>query len=99
VKQHLAGLRMLFDWLVTSHVLDVNPAHAVHGPKYVVKKGKPPVLTGDEARELLDSIPLTRTTGGKGKPQSIETALIGLRDRALIGMMSTPSPASMPCCK
>ncbi len=51
VKQHLAALRMLFDWLVTGHVLDVNPAHAVHGPKYVVKKGKTPVLMADEARE------------------------------------------------
>jgi hypothetical protein len=44
VKQHLAALRMLFDWLVTGHVIDVNPAHAVRGPKYVVKKGKTPVL-------------------------------------------------------
>ena len=33
VKQHLAALRMLFDWLVTGHVLDTNPAHAVRGPK------------------------------------------------------------------
>jgi hypothetical protein len=45
VKQHLAALRMLFDWLVTGHVLDTNPAHAVRGPKYVVTKGKTPVLT------------------------------------------------------
>jgi site-specific recombinase XerD len=29
VKQHLAALPMLFDWLVTGHVLDVNPAHGV----------------------------------------------------------------------
>ena len=42
VKQHLAALRMLFDWLVVGHVLDVNPAHAVRGPKYVVKKGRKP---------------------------------------------------------
>jgi site-specific recombinase XerD len=56
VKQHLAALRMLFDWLVTGHILDVNPAHAVRGPKYVVKKGKTPMLTADEARALLDSI-------------------------------------------
>ena len=62
VKQHLAALRMLFDWLVTGHVLDVNPAHAVRGPKYVVKKGKTPVLTADEARELLDSIAIVRKT-------------------------------------
>ena len=33
VKQHLAALRMLFDWLVVGHVLDVNPAHAVRGPE------------------------------------------------------------------
>lgn len=73
VKQHLAALRMLFDWLVTGHVIAVNPAHAVRGPKYVVKKGKTPVLQADEARALLDAI----DTG----------PLIGLRDRALIGTM------------
>src|ERR1700686_2637675 len=32
VKQHLAALRMLFDWLVTGHVIDPNPAHPVPGP-------------------------------------------------------------------
>ena len=73
VKQHLAALRMLFDWLVTGHVLDTNPAHAVRGPKYVVTKGKTPVLAADEARALLDSISTD--------------SLIGLRDRALIGVM------------
>jgi site-specific recombinase XerD len=73
VKQHLAALRMLFDWLVTGHVMEVNPAHAVRGPKYVVKKGKTPVLTADEARVLLDAIDTS--------------TLIGLRDRALIGVM------------
>lgn len=83
VKQHLAALRMLFDWLVTGHVLDVNPAHAVRGPKYVVKKGKTPVLTADEARELLDSIETVRK-----KPDGTEEpALVGLRDRALIAVM------------
>ncbi len=66
VKQHLAALRMLFDWLVTGHVLDVNPAHAVRGAKYVVKKGKTPVLTAKEARELLDSIEIVKKTGPRG---------------------------------
>jgi integrase/recombinase XerD len=56
VKQHLAALHMLFDWLVVGHVLANNPAHAVRGPKYRVKKGKTPLLTRDEARALLDSI-------------------------------------------
>jgi site-specific recombinase XerD len=87
VKQHLAALRMLFDWLVTGHVIDVNPAHAVRGPKYVVKKGKTPVLTADEARTLLDSISIRKTTDRNGA--AVESPdLIGLRDRALIGLMA-----------
>ena len=73
VKQHLAALRMLLDWLVIGHVLDTNPAHAVRGPKHVIKKGRTPVLTSDEARALLAAI----ETG----------SLTGLRDRALIGIM------------
>lgn len=74
VKQHLAALRMLFDWLVTGHILDTNPAHAVRGPKHVVRKGKTPALSPDEIRQLLDSI-------------EAET-LMGLRDRALIALMT-----------
>jgi integrase/recombinase XerD len=31
-KQHLAAIRMLFDWLIIGQVLAVNPAHAVPGP-------------------------------------------------------------------
>src|SRR5712691_7702597 len=72
VKQHLAALRMLFDWLVIGHIIDVNPAHAVRGPKYVVKKGKAPVLTAEEARELLDSIAIARNTASGGKAESEE---------------------------
>jgi site-specific recombinase XerC len=64
---------MLFDWLVVGHVIDVNPAHAVRGPKHVVKKGATPILDREEARALLSSID-TNT-------------LVGLRDRALIGIM------------
>ncbi len=74
VKQHLAALRMLFDWLVVGHVMDVNPAHSVRGPKHVVKKGKAPVLATDEARVLLDSIDAS--------------TVMGLRDRALIALMA-----------
>jgi site-specific recombinase XerD len=86
VKQHLAAIRMLFDWLVTSHVIDVNPAHAVRGPKYVVKKGKTPVLTADEARMLLDSIPIVKADE-QGAPTD-QPDRVGLRDRALIGLMA-----------
>jgi site-specific recombinase XerD len=87
VKQHLAALRMLFDWLVTGHVLDANPAHAVRGPKYVVKKGKTPVLAADEARELLDDIETVRKTVLDGGAVAEEPDVVGLRDRALIAVM------------
>jgi integrase/recombinase XerD len=87
VKQHLAAIRMLFDWLVTGHIIDVNPAHAVRGPKYVVKKGKTAVLTADEARTVLGSIPIRKTTDKNGV--SVESPdRMGLRDRALIGLMA-----------
>ncbi len=33
VKQHLAAIRMLFDWLVTGQVVATNPAHSVRGRK------------------------------------------------------------------
>lgn len=49
VKQHLAAIRMLFDWLVVGQILAINPAHAVRGPKHVVKRGKTPVLTEEQA--------------------------------------------------
>jgi hypothetical protein len=39
VKQQLAAVRMLFDWLITGQVLPTNPAAAVRGPKHVVKTG------------------------------------------------------------
>ena len=87
VKQHLAALRMLFDWLVVGHVLEVNPAHAVRGPKYRVKKGKTPLLTRDEARTLLDSIAVTRTVKDEDGEEKEVPWVTGLRDRALIGTM------------
>jgi site-specific recombinase XerD len=74
VKQHLAAIRMLFDWLVTGQVVATNPAHAVRGPKHVVKTGKTTVLDADQARTLLDSIDTS--------------TVVGLRDRALISVMT-----------
>jgi site-specific recombinase XerD len=74
VKQHLACLRMLFDWLVTGQVIPANPAHAVRGPRHSVSKGATAVISSAEARELLDCI-------------DIET-VVGLRDRALVAVMA-----------
>ena len=73
VKQHLAAIRMLGDWLVVSQVLPVNPAAAVRGPTHVVTTGATPVLAPAEARRLLAAI----DTG----------TLAGLRDRALVSVM------------
>jgi site-specific recombinase XerD len=88
VKQHLASLRMLFDWLILGQVIDANPAAAVRAAKHVVKKGKTPVLNADEARQLLDSIPLKRGPAPEpGQEDKRPPYLIGLRDRALIAVM------------
>ena len=78
VKQHLAAIRMLGDWLVVNQVLPVNPAAAVRGPKHVVSKGATPVLSPAEARKLLETI----DTG----------ALVGIRDRALLSVMLYTGP-------
>jgi site-specific recombinase XerC len=73
VKQRLAAIRHLFDWLVTGQVVPVNPAASVRGPQHVVTSGQTPVLDPSEARALLDSIDTS--------------TVVGLRDRALIGLM------------
>ncbi len=74
VKQQLAAVRMLFDWLITGQVLPMNPGAAVRGPKHVVKTGTTPVLDAVEWRKLIDSIP-TNTVRD-------------LRDRALIATLT-----------
>jgi site-specific recombinase XerD len=73
VKQHLAAIRHLFDWLVVGQVVLHNPATSVRGPSHTARQGKTPVLNPPEARQLLDSIDVSTP--------------IGLRDRALIGLM------------
>jgi site-specific recombinase XerD len=88
VKQQLATIRMLFDWLVTGQVMEVNPAHAVRGPKHIVSKGKTPVLTAEETRTLLNSIPTERVAGIDADGKEIQGPdLVGLRDRAIIAAM------------
>lgn len=72
-KQHMAALRTWLDYLVTGGVLPTNPALSVRTPRQSITRGKTPILTADEAGELLRSIDTT--------------SLIGLRDRALIGTM------------
>ena len=66
---------MLFDWLVTGQVVVTNPAHAVRGPRQVVRAGKTTVLDAEQARKFLDSIDLS--------------SVVGLRDRALISLTTS----------
>ncbi len=72
-KLRLAALKHLFDWMVINQIMPTNPAAAVRGPRHIVRRGKTPVLDPAEARQLLDAIDTT--------------TVIGLRDRALIGLM------------
>ena len=74
IKQHLAGLRMLFNWLVIGQVLPSNPALFVKGPRFSRQVGITPILEAGQMRELLDSIETT--------------SLKGLRDRAAIALMA-----------
>jgi integrase/recombinase XerD len=74
VKQHLACIRMLFDWLVTGQVMPSNPAHSVRGPRHSVSKGVTPVLSSEEATALLTGMDVS--------------TVVGLRDRAIIAVMT-----------
>lgn len=74
VKQHLAAINMLFDWLVTGQIIPSNPATSVKSPRFSQTTGKTPVLSAEEARTLLDSIETSH--------------VVGLRDRALIALMA-----------
>jgi site-specific recombinase XerD len=74
VKQHLACIRMLFDWLVVGQVMPTNPAHSVRGPRHSVTKGSTPVLSSEEATSLLTGMDVS--------------TVVGLRDRAIIAVMT-----------
>lgn len=74
VKQQLAAIRMLFDWLVVGQVMPINPAAALRGPSHVVKTGKTPVLEGAEWRRIVGGIPADTVRN--------------LRDRALIATLT-----------
>jgi integrase len=74
VKQQLAAVRMLCDWLVIGQVLPANPATSVRGPKHVVKVGRTPVLEGAEWRTLMNGIPVVTVRD--------------LRDRALVAVLT-----------
>lgn len=74
IKQHLAALRKLYDWLVTQQVVSENPFSPVRGPKLVRNEGETPALSAEEVRALFSAL-------------EKEDTIVALRDRALIGTM------------
>jgi site-specific recombinase XerD len=74
VKQHLACIRTLFDWLVTGQVVLSNPAHVVRGPRHSVSERTTRVISTEEARRLLETMDLSN--------------IVRLRDRAFIAVMA-----------
>jgi len=74
VKQRLAAIKALFDFLVTGGVLSANPASAVRGPR------------SSEAKQLIRSIP-TDTIGGLRDRAIISTMIYSFaRVSATLGM-------------
>jgi integrase/recombinase XerD len=86
-KLHLAALRGLFDRLVTRHAMGLNPAATVRGERYQVIEGKTPEIAIDQARTLLMSVRTFRKVKNK-QGETVEVPLVvGLRDRAIIGVL------------
>ena len=73
IRQHLSAISRCFDWMVSGGTLEANPATSVQRPRHVVRVGRTPVLSDDQARTLLESISIDKVAG--------------LRDRALIATM------------
>jgi site-specific recombinase XerD len=73
IKQHLAGLRSLFNWLVVKQAVPSNPVLFVKGPRFSREVGVTPILEPAQMRALLDSL--------------ASDSLKSLRDRAIIAVM------------
>jgi site-specific recombinase XerD len=73
-KQHLAAIRMLFDYLVRHQILRENPATSVKTEKLKRMRGATPYRQANEVRVLFDAMEMDKITD--------------YRDRALIALMA-----------
>ena len=73
IKQHLAAIRRLFDWLV-------------RGPTHVVRTGKTPVLQPADARQLLDAIDTSTLPGLRDRALLGVMVYSFARVSAIVGM-------------
>jgi site-specific recombinase XerC len=101
VKQHLAALRHWFDDLVLGHVLEMNPAHVVHGPRSSRASGKTPVLDREDAKKLLACIDTSTVTGARAQALIALMVFFFARIGAVVGMKvreyrrSSPNSATL----
>ena len=72
-QQYVSALRMLFGFLVEKGVMAINPALDVKPPRFSSREGSTKALSPAQVRTLINSIDTK--------------SVIGLRDRALIGLM------------
>jgi site-specific recombinase XerD len=72
-KLHLAAIRAFFDRLVLRHVVVLNPAQSVRGPRHATVEGRTPEIVPAQVRRLLDSIG--------------SADVVACRDRALIATL------------
>lgn len=71
-RQHLAAIKSLYDWLMIRDILDANPVSAVIGCLVETLPTTEPILKPQEVTKLMASIDCRK--------------IIGLRDRALLGL-------------
>lgn len=74
VKRHFSALRRLFGWWVEKGVLERNPVREVRTEKVSRTEGKTPAFELEDMQRLFASFDTE--------------SLVGLRDRALIGVMA-----------
>ena len=72
-KLHLSAFRHFFDELVLRHVVLLNPALSVRSERMSVLEGKTPEISVTQSRKLLGTMDCS--------------TVVGLRDRAIVGIM------------
>jgi integrase len=73
LRQHLAGIRLLFDSLLEQGIVDLNPAARAKAPRLQRESSHTPVFEEEEIKAFMGSI----------KPDS----LISIRDKALFSVL------------
>ena len=84
VSRSLASIKGLFTYLISVHVVSVNPAKTIHLAK--VEKKLPQILTGKEVETLLEQPRLTDAKGFRDKAMLELLYATGIRVSELIGL-------------